>query len=104
MCRNPRTPSASRSSIPLVTFCCPDGTSYHGPAVTGGRKTGGGPLALKRELRELTGVVEAKQAELDSITSSLAELEQAAARLAEELEYVRNQQQKQEKDALAPRS
>ncbi len=86
---------------PECHFLLPDGTSYHGSAVTGGRKSTSGPLALKRELRELNGQVESKQAELDSLTSTLEALEQSAARLAEELEYVRAQQQAQEKDALA---
>ncbi|MFM2126397.1 MAG: hypothetical protein RL328_2848, partial [Acidobacteriota bacterium] len=82
-------------------FLLPDGTSYHGVAVTGGRKTTSGPLALKRELRELNVTVENKQRDLDILTATLEELEQGAARLAEELEYVRQQQQAQEKDALA---
>jgi len=86
---------------PESHFLLPDGTSYHGSAVTGGRKTGGGPLALKRELRELNGHVETHQRELDALESSLAELEQGAALLSEELEHVRTQQQNQEKDALA---
>src|SRR6185312_1158491 len=71
---------------PACHFLLPDGTSYHGAAVTGGRKTGGGPLALKRELRELTGVVDAKQYELDQLSEALEALEQGAGRLAEELE------------------
>ena len=37
---------------PDCHFLLPDGTSYHGAAVTGGRKSASGPLALKRELRE----------------------------------------------------
>ncbi|MEP6962083.1 MAG: chromosome segregation protein SMC, partial [Acidobacteriota bacterium] len=86
---------------PECHFLLPDGTSYHGAAVTGGRKTAGGPLALKRELRELTGVVELRQREMDALSGVLEELEQGAARLAEELEHVRSQQQNQEKDALA---
>ncbi|MEO5926029.1 MAG: chromosome segregation protein SMC [Bryobacteraceae bacterium] len=86
---------------PESHFLLPDGTSYHGAAVTGGRKTGGGPLALKRELRELNGHVENHQRELDALTGSLEELEQGSALLAEELEHVRTQQQTQEKDALA---
>ncbi len=43
-------------------FLLPDGVSYHGHAVSGGKKTGGGPLALKRELRELTGEVQVQAA------------------------------------------
>ncbi len=86
---------------PESHFLLQDGTSYHGSAVTGGRKTGGGPLALKRELRELNTVVEHHQRDLDILTANLEELEQGAGRLAEELEHVRTQQQNQEKDALA---
>jgi chromosome segregation protein len=82
-------------------FLLPDGTSYQGSSVTGGRKTGGGPLALKRELRELTGVVETHQRELDVVSGALAALEHTAARLAEEIEVIRTQQSTQEKDALA---
>jgi chromosome segregation protein len=96
--------AAAQRLAPLYPDChflLPDGTTYHGAAVTGGRKSAGGPLALKRELRELNGDVEARQRELDSLSSSLEELEQGAARLAEELDYVRQQQQAQEKDALA---
>jgi chromosome segregation protein len=86
---------------PEAHFLLPDGTSYHGAAVTGGRKSAGGPLALKRELRELSAVVATRETELDSLAASLEELEQGAARLAEELEHVRALQQTQEKDALA---
>ena len=50
-----------RSAYPDCYFLLPDGVSYHGHAVSGGKKTGGGPLALKRELRELAGQVEQKQ-------------------------------------------
>ena len=46
---------------PDIFFLLPDGVCYHGHAVSGGRKTGSGPLALKRELRELMGTVTAKQ-------------------------------------------
>jgi chromosome segregation protein len=86
---------------PASHFLLADGTSYHGAAVTGGRKTGGGPLALKRELRELSGFVETHERELETITGSLATLEHDQARLAQELEHVRTTQQNQEKDALA---
>ena len=45
---------------PDLFFLLPDGVSYHGHAVSGGKKTGSGPLALKRELRELMTEVGAK--------------------------------------------
>src|SRR5262249_7754544 len=35
--------------FPDCYFLLPDGTTYHAHAVSGGRKTAGGPLALKRE-------------------------------------------------------
>jgi len=86
---------------PDCYFLLPDGVSYHGYAVSGGRKTGGGPLALKRELRELSVTVEARQRETDGLIEEIEELEHGAAALAEDLERVRIQQQAQEKDALA---
>ena len=64
-------------------------------------KTGGGPLALKRELRELSGQVETRERETDTLTSELEQLERETALLGEELEHLRHQQQTQEKDALA---
>ena len=38
---------------PDLYFLLPDGVCYHGHAVSGGKKTSSGPLALKRELREV---------------------------------------------------
>ncbi|MSV34476.1 MAG: chromosome segregation protein SMC [Bryobacterales bacterium] len=86
---------------PDCYFLLPDGASYHGHTVTGGKKSSGGPLALKRELRELTAQVEVRDREADERTAALEELERSAALLAEELEQVRGLQQTQEKDALA---
>jgi len=86
---------------PDCYFLLQDGVSYHGHAVSGGRKSVGGPLALKRELRELSGQVEARQREADDAAAELEELERGTARLAEDLEILRTQQQAQEKDALA---
>ncbi len=86
---------------PDCFFLLQDGVSYHGHAVSGGRKTSGGPLALKRELRELSGQVETREREMDERTAEIAELERGTAVLAEELEHVRGVQQTQEKDALA---
>jgi len=86
---------------PDCYFLLQDGVSYHGHAVSGGRKSAGGPLALKRELRELSAQVESKQREADQITSELEELERGTALLAEDLERIRGLQQSQEKDALA---
>jgi chromosome segregation protein len=86
---------------PSCHFLLPDGTSYCGSTVTGGRKSSGGPLALKRELRELNAHVEQHEREAAALTAQLQELERAAAALGEDLEHVRAQQQAQERDALA---
>ena len=88
-------------SHPDCYFLLPDGASYHGHTITGGKKSSGGPLALKRELRELTAQVELRDREADDLTSELESLERGLALLSEELEQVRAQQQAQEKDALA---
>jgi len=86
---------------PDCYFLLADGVSYHGHAVTGGKKSAGGPLALKRELRELIGQVDVREREADGLTAELEGVERDAAQLAEELEQVRSLQQAQEKDALA---
>ncbi len=86
---------------PECIFLAPDGVSYQGQAVSGGKKLASGPLALKRELREVTTQVQARQREMDATTSLLEGLEERIALLTEELERLRGAQQAQEKDALA---
>ncbi len=86
---------------PDLYFLLPDGISYHGRAVSGGKKSASGPLALKRELRELTVLVDQRQKECDSTAAALEGVEEEIARLSEELERLRGLQQQQEKDALA---
>ena len=86
---------------PDCYFLLADGVSYHGHAVSGGRKTAGGPLAMKRELRELSAHVESHEREADALIAGLEELERGTAALAEDLEQLRALQQRQEKDALA---
>jgi chromosome segregation protein len=86
---------------PDIYFLLPDGICYHGHAVSGGKKTGSGPLALKRELREITTQLQASQSDFDRTQSLLADLEDDIARLTEDMERLRGMQQTQEKDALA---
>ena len=86
---------------PDYYFLVGDGVCYYGHAVSGGRKTGSGPLGLKRELRELTATSAAKQRELEETSRSLDTLEREIHGLSEELERVRGVQQGQERDALA---
>ncbi|MBI3209669.1 MAG: chromosome segregation protein SMC, partial [Candidatus Solibacter usitatus] len=86
---------------PDLYFLMPDGVSFHGHAVSGGKKTGAGPLALKRELRELTALHEEKALQVEKTAAASAALEQEIAALGENLERLRGLQQAQEKDALA---
>ncbi|MGH9638906.1 MAG: chromosome segregation protein SMC, partial [Bryobacteraceae bacterium] len=89
------------NDYPDCWFLLPDGIGYHGRAVSGGKKTGAGPLALKRELREISQLQRTRENELQSAQATVTELERAIAGLSEHLEQVRSEQQKQEKDALA---
>jgi chromosome segregation protein len=95
--------SAQRLSLqhPDLYFLLPDGVSFHGHAVSGGKKTGAGPLALKRELRELTKAHDEKNIQVEKSSKQLADLEGEIALLTEDLERLRSAQQMQEKDALA---
>ena len=96
-------PSAQRlaSQYPHLYFLLPDGVCYHGYALSGGKKTGSGPLALKRELRELVGTVQARQNALDERVERLRVLDHEIKLLSEELEQLRQEQQMSEKSALA---
>ena len=95
--------TAQRLSVryPDAYFLLPDGVHYHGHAVSGGRKSGSGPLALKRELRELTGILADKQKAVEETAGLLETLEREIATLTEDLERLRSLQQNQEKEALA---
>ncbi|MBI3471023.1 MAG: AAA family ATPase, partial [Candidatus Solibacter usitatus] len=89
------------AQYPHLYFLLADGVCYHGYALSGGKKRGSGPLALKRELRELTGAVQTRQRELDARTLQLQALDRDIARIEEELESLRQEQQSSEKTALA---
>jgi chromosome segregation protein len=86
---------------PDLYFLLPDGVCYHGHAVSGGRKTSSGPLALKRELREVKAQVQARQKRLEETAARSESLERDIARLEQETERLRAAQQSQEKEALA---
>ncbi len=82
-------------------FLASDGVSYHGQALSGGKKTGAGPLALKRELREVSLLEQTKQAELTTTRQQLDSLERVMTELTEGLERLRAKQQSEEKQVLA---
>jgi chromosome segregation protein len=95
--------AAQRLSIayPHLYFLLPDGVCYHGHTVTGGKKNAAGPLAMKREARELTIKLQAKQGALDEMTGRLDGLSQEIVGLETELERLRSLQQSREKDRVA---
>jgi chromosome segregation protein len=85
---------------PDLYFLLDDGVCYHGHAMTGGKRATSGPLALKRELRELSATFEKKQVETAAAQERVESLEKEIQLLGEELETVRAELQKQEKDTL----
>ncbi len=89
------------TQFPHCWFLTADGVNYHGQAVSGGKKSGAGPLALKRELREMLKLEGIKQADMSAAQERLNDLERNVNTLGEELDRLRSQQQAQEKDVLA---
>jgi chromosome segregation protein len=89
------------TQFPHCWFLMTDGVNYHGRTVSGGKKSGAGPLALKRELREVSNLEKTKHAAMTAAQAVVSELERSIAALSEQLELLRAQQQSQEKDVLA---
>ncbi len=88
-------------SYPHLYFLLPDGVCYHGHTVTGGKKKGAGPLAMKREARELVLRLRQRQGALDEMTARLDGLQQEVIGFEAELERLRALQQSREKDRVA---
>ena len=88
-------------SYPHLYFLLADGACYHGHTVTGGKKSGAGPLAMKREARELTVKLKARQSALEEMLARLDGLTQEIIAFEAELERLRALQQAREKDRVA---
>jgi chromosome segregation protein len=78
------TPDASTArdlalQHPEGYFLAPTGETFHGLTVTGGRPSSGGPLALKRELKEVETKLAALQQELTATDLRTAELQHELA-------------------------
>jgi chromosome segregation protein len=86
---------------PDLYFLLDDGRCYQGATLTGGRKKASGPLALKREVREVTAALSQKERELSIHVQTQEELSLGITQLETELERLRHQQQSREKDAVA---
>lgn len=89
------------AQFPELYFLLSDGLCYHGRTLSGGKKTASGPLALKRELRELAVTLESHERELALQVELSADIDREIDLLEKELERLRGLQQSQEKDALA---
>ena len=74
---------------PDCYFLLPDGVSYHGHAVSGGRKSAGGPLASEARTARIDRARGNAQREADELTAELETLERGIALLAEDLEQLR---------------
>ena len=88
-------------SYPHLYFLLTDGACYHGQTVSGGKKSGAGPLAMKREARELAVKLKGRQAALDEMLARLDGLTQEIIGFEAELERLRALQQSREKDRVA---
>ncbi len=88
-------------SYPHLYFLLPDGVCYHGHTVTGGKKSGAGPLAMKREARELAVRLKGRQATLDEMLARIDGINQEIIGFEAELERLRALQQSREKDRVA---
>ena len=86
---------------PDFYFLLEDGVCYHGYAVSGGKKAKGGPLALKRELREIRAQFARCEKELEEAARAVESLEERSGALAEQLEALRGAQQQHEKEVVA---
>ncbi len=86
---------------PDLYFLLEDGRCYQGSTLTGGRKKSSGPLALKREVRELTTALATKERELSIQTKTQEELAREIAQLEADVDRLRHVQQGREKEAVA---
>jgi chromosome segregation protein len=88
-------------AFPQYYFLLPDGQCYHGRTLSGGHKKASGPLALKRELREVSKAFAEQERELAAKSSAYEQLTRDIAQLEHDLDQLRQLQQNREKDALA---
>ncbi len=86
---------------PALYFLLPTGQCYHGRMLSGGHKKASGPLALKRELREVAKTLTEQERSLAERTRGFENLTAEIAGLEHDLDRLRSLQQTREKDALA---
>ncbi len=85
---------------PTSHFLTPKGEHYHHRLVSGGRVASAGPLALRRDFRELEHRTVELEAELRGAEAALAELAARGAHLDEELRSLSGARLEAEKNAV----
>ncbi|WP_263354436.1 chromosome segregation protein SMC [Acidicapsa acidisoli] len=87
------------ASHPKGYFLAPTGEWFHNATVSGGKPAVGGPLAVKRELRETQRKLEAVEAELGQAEINTVAATRAIEELAAQLELLNEQRRQAERDA-----
>ena len=88
------------AAYPANHFLTLKGEHYHHRFVSGGRGAGGGPLALRRDFRELEHRIVELETELRAAEAALSEITACAARLEEELRTLSTARLEAEKKAV----
>jgi chromosome segregation protein len=80
-------------------FLAPSGETFHGLTVTGGRPSSGGPLALKRELKEVEAKLAALNQELAATDRRTTELQHELAAQNAQIEGKNHERRDAEREA-----
>jgi len=86
-------------AYPTGYFLSPTGETFHGSSVTGGRPSSGGPLALKRELKELEAKLAGLQQELSNTDLRTGQLQKELAVHNQTLETKNHERRDAEREA-----
>ena len=86
---------------PAYTFVTPDGTTYQGRVVSGGRPSEAGPLGMKRELRSLDAEVLQLERAASEAQTALHQIEEGLRASERALEHAMAQHVESEKMAVA---
>jgi len=84
---------------PSAWFLAPTGETFHNLTVTGGRPSSGGPLALKRELREILENVARVEADLSRTDIATATLSRVIAEVTAAIDARTIERREAERDA-----
>ncbi len=84
---------------PRAFFLSPGGECFHNLTVTGGRSRSGGPLALKRDLREVSEKLAVVEKDLGQAEVTAAELSKLLADLTRSLEVKSEERRQAERES-----